>query len=110
MREDNEAVECNLNYTKENALMVKNNRRSKYNNTHVFPSCPCCKKKGHQPNWCWWRPYVKCHKCSQLRHVEKVCKFQDLQEDVQIVEDKTEENYPLQYHVSQPTNLQKIGL
>jgi len=74
MREDHAAVEGNLNYTKENALIVKKNRRSKYNNTQVFSSCPHCKKKGHQPNWCWWRPNVKCHKCRQLGHVEKVCK------------------------------------
>jgi len=36
MREDHEAVEGNLNYMEEdNALIVKKNRRSKYNNTHV---------------------------------------------------------------------------
>ena len=91
MREDHEAVEGNLNYTEDNAIIVKKNRRSKYNNTQVFPSCPHCKRKVHQPNWCWWRPNVKCHKCSQLGHVEKVCKSQDSQEDVQIVEDKSEE-------------------
>jgi len=33
MKEDHEAVEGNLNYTEDNALIVKKNRRSKYNNT-----------------------------------------------------------------------------
>jgi len=33
----------------------------------------------------------KCHNCSQLGHVKKVCKSQDSQEDVLIVEDKLEE-------------------
>jgi len=92
MREDHEAVEGNLNYTEDNALIVKKNRRSKYNNTQVFPSCPHCKRKGHQPNWCWWRPDVKCHKCGQLGHVEKVCKSKDSEEDVQIVENKSDED------------------
>jgi len=53
MIEDHAEVESALNYTEENALIVKNNRSRKYNNTHVFPFCPYCKKKGHQPNWCW---------------------------------------------------------
>ena len=79
MREDHVAVEGNLN------------KRNKYNNTQVFSSCPHCKKKGHQPNWCWWRPYVKCHKCGQLGHMKKVCKYQDSPEDVKIVKDKSEE-------------------
>jgi len=92
MRENHEAVECNLNYTEDNALIVKKNRRSKYNNIQVFPSCPHCKRKGHQPNWCWWRPDVKCHKCSQLGHVEKVCKSKDSEKDVQIVENKSDED------------------
>ena len=102
-KEDHEAVECNLNYTEEYAFIVKKNRMSKYNNTQVFSSCPHYKKKGHQHNWCWWRPDVKGHKCNQLGHVKKVCKPQDSQEDVQIVEDKSDEEL-------QPTNLQKIGL
>jgi len=92
MREDHDAVEGNLNYIEENALIVKKNRRSKYNNTHVFPSCPHCKRKGHQPNWCWWRPDVKCHKRGQLGHVEKVCKSKDSLKDVQIVENKSDED------------------
>jgi len=37
MREDHEAVEGNLNYTEDNALIVKKNRRSKYNNTILSP-------------------------------------------------------------------------
>jgi len=38
MREDHEVVEGNFNYTKVNALIVKNNKRSKYNNTRVMSS------------------------------------------------------------------------
>jgi len=44
------AIEGVLNHIEENTLIIKNNRRRKYNNTHVFPSYPYCKKKGHQPN------------------------------------------------------------
>ena len=48
MREYHEAVEGNLNYTEENALIIKKNRRSKYNNTHDFPSCPQEKRSSTQ--------------------------------------------------------------
>jgi len=47
MREDHEAVKGNLNYIDENALIIKKNRKSKHNNTQVFPSSPHCKRKGH---------------------------------------------------------------
>jgi len=108
MREDHETVEGNLNYTEENALIVKKNRRSKYNNIHDFPSCPHYKRKGHQPNWCWWRPDVKCHTCGQLGHVEKVCKSKDSQEMFRLWRINQMRIDFLQHHVSQPTNLQRL--
>jgi len=37
-------------------------------------------------------PDIKCHKCGQLGHVEKVCKSKDSEEDVQIVENKSDED------------------
>ncbi|XP_074379364.1 retrovirus-related Pol polyprotein from transposon TNT 1-94 isoform X2 [Apium graveolens] len=55
------------------------------NNAQVFPPCSYCKKTNHPPNRCWWRPDVKCHKCGQLGHMEKICKSQQ-------VEAKTAEN------------------
>jgi len=45
-------------------------------NTSLFSPCPYCKKNNHPPNRCWWRPDVKCHKCGQLGHVERICKTQ----------------------------------
>ncbi|RVW83992.1 hypothetical protein CK203_047319 [Vitis vinifera] len=31
---------------------------------------------------CWWRPDVRCHKCGQLGHVERICKSQQQQGEV----------------------------
>ena len=74
MREDHEAVEGNLNYTEENALIVKKNRRSKYNKHRFFHLVPIARKKvinligvgGGQMsnvtnavNWDMWKRYPK---------------------------------------------------
>ena len=39
-----------------------------------YEPCHHCKKKGHHPRRCWWRPDAFCHKCQQKGHVERVCK------------------------------------
>lgn len=28
-----------------------------------YPPCPHCKKIGHSPTWCWYRPGVQCRAC-----------------------------------------------
>jgi len=56
-----------------------NNADDQRSNTSLFSPCPYCKKiknNNHPPNRCWWRLDVKCHKCGQLRHVERICKTQ----------------------------------
>ncbi|XP_034674982.1 uncharacterized protein LOC117906133 [Vitis riparia] len=60
--------------------MQSNNNSS--NNTQQFPPCPYCKKSNHPQKRCWWRQDVKCHKCGQLGHVEKICKSQQQQGEV----------------------------
>ncbi|RVW45664.1 Retrovirus-related Pol polyprotein from transposon RE1 [Vitis vinifera] len=54
--------------------MQSNNNSS--NNTQKFPPCPYYKKSNHPQKRFWWRPDVKCHKCGQLGHVERICKSQ----------------------------------
>ncbi|KAL6315358.1 hypothetical protein AAG906_000464 [Vitis piasezkii] len=60
--------------------MQSNNNSS--NNTQKFPPCPYCKKSNHPQKRCWWRPDVRCHKCGQLGHVERICKSQQQQGEV----------------------------
>ncbi|MCR2848111.1 hypothetical protein KN825_16390, partial [Weizmannia coagulans] len=47
-----------------------------------FPQCPYCKKTNHPQNKCWWRPDIKCHKCGELGHIEKICKSQQGEADI----------------------------
>jgi len=81
MREDHDTVEGNLNYTEENALIVKNNRRSKYNHIQVFHLVPIARKKV----------------ITQLVLVEAKCQMSQMQsigtcgKCIQIVKDKVEE-------------------
>ena len=39
-----------------------------------FPPCQHCKKTNHLQKYYWWRPDVRCRKCNQLGHMEKICK------------------------------------
>jgi len=32
------------------------------------------KKTNHLQKYYWWRPDVRCRKCNQLGHMEKICK------------------------------------
>ncbi|XP_015167212.1 uncharacterized protein [Solanum tuberosum] len=75
-----------------NSLNNKSNKGRKKNKTQrpsinynkhggSQPPCPHCKKTNHSQQKCWWRPDVKCNKCGQLGHVERVCKSQPQQEE-----------------------------
>ncbi|KAM7516070.1 hypothetical protein LguiA_005653 [Lonicera macranthoides] len=68
-----------------------NNKNSQSSNTQVFPPCPHCKKTNHPQNKCWWRPDVRCHKCGQLGHVERICKTQKQQGEAKAAEDQPQE-------------------
>ena len=48
---------------------VNNNRQ----NNDIFQPCAHCKKKNHTQIRCWWRPDVKCRKCGNIGHFERVC-------------------------------------
>lgn len=62
------------------------NNKNQNNNTQVHPHCPHCKKTNHPQKRCWWRPNVRCHRCDQLGHVERICKFQQQQQEVKVAE------------------------
>nr|KYP69138.1 Retrovirus-related Pol polyprotein from transposon TNT 1-94 [Cajanus cajan] len=76
------------NDTRPGRLNKINNTSS---NTQVFPPCPHCKKTNHPQKRCWWRPDVKCHKCGQLGHMEKICKSHQQQGEVKVAEDQSQE-------------------
>jgi hypothetical protein len=59
----------------------------------TFPPCQHCKKTNHSQNYCWWRPDVKCRKCNQLGHMEKICKNRTNQqhEEAQVANQQQEE-------------------
>ena len=55
-----------------------------------YPSCPHCKKTNHPQRRCWWRPDVKCRKCGQMGHMEKICKSRN--EEAKAVIDQHQED------------------
>jgi transposase InsO family protein len=60
-----------------------------------YPPCPHCKKTGHSPKKCWFRPGVQCRSCKKFGHMEKVCRNQKEKKDVQqakVAEDQSEEH------------------
>ncbi|KAK9167349.1 hypothetical protein Scep_002540 [Stephania cephalantha] len=69
--------------TIEGAFLVKTKnyggeKYMKHNNIEEsYPPCPHCKKTNHPQRRCWWRPDVKCRKCRQIGHMEKICKSQE---------------------------------
>jgi len=74
----------------EGAFQAKNCNGNKYNqnnNSHAFSPCPYCRKNNH-PHKCWWRPDVKCNKCGQSGHVEKICKSHYQHQEVQVAEEQ----------------------
>ncbi|XP_027075930.2 uncharacterized protein [Coffea arabica] len=66
---------------------MKNNKKVPRNNkSQVLPFCLYCKKTNHPQKRCWWNPDVRCHKCDQLGHVEKICKSQQQQGEAKATE------------------------
>lgn len=51
--------------------------------TEDYPPCPHCKKKGHSPKRCWFRPDVQYRTYKQFGHIEKVCKNKKVKQDLQ---------------------------
>jgi hypothetical protein len=46
------------------------------NKVEKFPPCTYYKKTNHQPIKCWWRPNIKCRKCGQIGHAERIYRTQ----------------------------------
>ncbi|RVW21205.1 Retrovirus-related Pol polyprotein from transposon RE1 [Vitis vinifera] len=77
----------------------KNNNKKKNNKTDnnnknkdgTYPPCPHCKKTNHPQRKCWWRPDVKCRKCGQIGHMERICKSQQHEEAKASIEQHQEE-------------------
>ncbi|KAK2408903.1 THUMP domain-containing protein [Trifolium repens] len=58
-------------------------------NNGNFPPCPHCKKANHHQGRCWWRPDVKCRKCGNMGHIEKICRSKS--EEAKISTEQQEE-------------------
>ncbi|KAA8528643.1 hypothetical protein F0562_035998 [Nyssa sinensis] len=59
----------------------------------IYPQCQHCKKTNHPQSKCWWRPDIKCRKCNQLGHIEKVCRSKQQQEgETNMVDQQKEEH------------------
>ena len=76
------------------------NNKNQNNNTQVHPPCPYCKKTNHPQKRWLWSPDVRCHRCGQLRHVERICKFQQQQEEVKVPEDQSQESSGCTNHMT----------
>ncbi|KAJ8641623.1 hypothetical protein MRB53_018317 [Persea americana] len=87
------SVEGAFQVTSQNNMCKKekqSNSNNSSNNT-TFPPCPHCKKSNHPQKRCWWRPDIKCHKCGQLGHVERVCKSQQQQGEAKTAVEQPQE-------------------
>ncbi|RVX14481.1 Retrovirus-related Pol polyprotein from transposon RE1 [Vitis vinifera] len=77
----------------------KNNNKNNNNKTDInnknkdgtYPPCPHCKKTNHPQRKCWWRLDVKCRKCGQIGHMERICKSQQHEEAKASTEQHQEE-------------------
>ncbi|KAJ8769908.1 hypothetical protein K2173_008990 [Erythroxylum novogranatense] len=79
----------------EGAFPVKSYNKKKINNNNAqsFPPCSYCKKTNHPEHKCWWRPDVRCNKCGQLGHVERICNAQqNVKEANQAINGQLEED------------------
>ncbi|KAJ8772428.1 hypothetical protein K2173_027605 [Erythroxylum novogranatense] len=79
----------------EGAFLVKsyNKKRINNNNAQSFPPCSYCKKTNHPEHKCWWRPDVRCNKCGQLGHIERICNAQqNVKEANQAINDQLKED------------------
>ncbi|KAF7823103.1 Copia protein [Senna tora] len=45
-----------------------------------YPPCQHCGRINHPHFRCWSRPDVKCNKCNQMGHIEKICKNKNSQQ------------------------------
>ena len=50
----------------------KSSKSSNANKNDASSPCPYCKKLNHMPKRCWWRPDIKCRKCGNMGHIDKV--------------------------------------
>jgi predicted aspartyl protease len=70
----------------------KKKRPENYRNkVETYPPCSYCKKTNHQLRKCWWRPDIKCKKCGQTGHIERICKSQQHEEKENLVAQQPEE-------------------
>jgi len=70
------------------------NKKSEHSNKHqdeTFPPCSHFKMTNHPQARCWWRPNVKCKKCGNIGHVERICKFKPEEAKVTTKEQEDEE-------------------
>ncbi|XP_027169592.1 uncharacterized protein LOC113769333 [Coffea eugenioides] len=81
-----ETVECafkakskNSRGGKDKKIMEKSSKFSKANKNDASSPCPYCKKLNHMPKRYWWRPDIKCRKCGNMGHMERVCKSQQFE-------------------------------
>ena len=68
----------------------KNNKKIE-NNRETYPPCPYYKKTNHPQRKCWWRPDVKCRKCGQNGHIEKICRSQQHEDRANVVTEQHQE-------------------
>ena len=83
------AFQAKLQINKNGKSRSSNNNQS--TSSQSYPPCPHCKKNNHPEKMCWWKPDVKCCKCGQLGHIERICKSQQQQEEVKIAEDESQD-------------------
>ncbi|XP_020272030.1 uncharacterized protein LOC109847198 [Asparagus officinalis] len=69
-----------------------NNRGQDGGSNRNYPPCQYCKKKGHPPFRCWWRPDAKCYKCNQFGHEAVICKINVQKQGEVHVADQDEED------------------
>ncbi|KAF7801714.1 Retrovirus-related Pol polyprotein from transposon TNT 1-94 [Senna tora] len=53
-----------------------------------YPPCQHCGRTNHPHFRCWSRPDVKCNKCNQMGHIEKICKNKNNQQVNEAKRDK----------------------
>jgi hypothetical protein len=78
------------------------------NKVETFPPCTYYKKTNHQPIKCWWRPDIKCRKCGQIGHVERICRTQQHEEKANPVAQQPEKGSCLLHHVFQQEKVRMI--
>ncbi|XP_038684122.1 uncharacterized protein LOC119984324 [Tripterygium wilfordii] len=97
----------NNNKDKNSSKQPEISSSSRNNNTQVYSPCPHCKKTPQKR--CWWRPDIKCNKCGQLGHVERICKNQQQPDEAKAVIDHAPEEECLWHHALPAAVLRKVG-